>query len=63
MDTGSTDGQKKSQPARAGEVHDFPWTDDFAAARNAVCRRQVSDMDGWTPDDVMEPEQAARLKI
>ena len=45
------------------EVHDFPWTDDFAAARNAACQKAVSDYWMWMDaDDVMEPEQAARLK-
>ena len=63
MDTGSTDRTKEIAARYTDEVYDFPWTDDFAAARNAVCQKAVSDYWMWMDaDDVMEPEQAARLK-
>ena len=63
MDTGSTDGQKKSQPAirmrstisRGRMISPLPG--------NAVCQKAVSDYWMWMDaDDVMEPEQAARFK-
>ena len=63
MNTGSTDRTKEIAARYTDEVYDFPWTDDFAAARNAVCQKAVSDYWMWMDaDDVMEPEQAARLK-
>lgn len=34
-DTGSTDGSAALVRAAGGQVVDFPWVDDFAAARNA----------------------------
>ena len=33
-DTGSTDGTKAAAMERGARVFDFPWRDDFAAARN-----------------------------
>ena len=34
VDTGSTDGTKEIAKKYGAKVHDFPWIDDFAAARN-----------------------------
>ena len=63
MDTGSTDRTKEIAARYTDEVYDFPWTDDFAAARNAVCQKAVTDYWMWMDaDDVMELEQAACLK-
>jgi glycosyltransferase involved in cell wall biosynthesis len=63
MDTGSTDRTKEIAARYTDEVYDFPWKDDFAAARNAACRKAVMDYWMWMDaDDVMEPEHAARLK-
>ena len=38
-DTGSTDGTRKVAEQYADLVFDFPWINDFAAARNAVMDR------------------------
>ena len=38
-DTGSTDGSRAVAEKYADIVFDFPWIDDFAAARNAVMNR------------------------
>ncbi len=38
-----TDRTKEIAAAIRMRVYDFPWTDDFAAARNAVCQKAVSD--------------------
>jgi O-antigen biosynthesis protein len=34
VDTGSTDGTKEIAESFGATVHDFPWIDDFSAARN-----------------------------
>ena len=38
-DTGSRDGTREVAERYADEVFDFPWVDDFSAARNAVMER------------------------
>jgi tetratricopeptide (TPR) repeat protein len=38
VDTGSTDGTRAQAEALGCRVYDFPWTDDFAAARNESLR-------------------------
>lgn len=38
-DTGSTDGSREIAKRYADHLIDFPWVDDFAAARNAVMER------------------------
>jgi glycosyltransferase involved in cell wall biosynthesis len=40
-DTGSTDGTQALAASLGATVLDVPWTDDFAAARNAVLARAV----------------------
>ncbi|WP_308578491.1 glycosyltransferase [uncultured Selenomonas sp.] len=36
LDTGSSDGTRELAVRAGADVHDFVWTDDFAAARNAA---------------------------
>jgi glycosyltransferase involved in cell wall biosynthesis/tetratricopeptide (TPR) repeat protein/SAM-dependent methyltransferase len=36
VDTGSTDATKEIAQQHGAEVYDFPWCDDFSAARNAA---------------------------
>lgn len=63
MDTGSTDRTKEIAARYTQEVYDFPWTDDFAAARNAACEKAKMDYWMWMDaDDVMDQEHAGRLK-
>ena len=38
VDTGSTDGTRQVAASRGARVFDFPWCEDFAAARNETLR-------------------------
>ena len=59
-DTGSTDGSREIAARYADVLFDFPWIDDFSAARNAVIRRCTGkwylgiDADEWLDGDVEE---------
>jgi len=43
VDTGSTDGTREVAAGRGARVFDFPWCDDFAAARNETLRFDSDD--------------------
>lgn len=57
-DTGSTDGSREIAAKYADILFDFPWIDDFAAARNAVMDRCSGewyfsiDCDEWLDQDL-----------
>lgn len=57
-DTGSGDGSREIAQQYADVLFDFPWIDDFAAARNAVMERCSGkwfffiDADEWLDEDV-----------
>ena len=59
-DTGSDDGSRAVAERYADVLFDFPWINDFAAARNAVldrCRGRwtlVADCDEWLDADIDE---------
>lgn len=59
-DTGSVDGSRAVAERYADIVFDFPWIDDFAAARNAVLDRCAGDWcltvdsDEWLDGDVSQ---------
>ena len=59
-DTGSTDGSRAVAEQYADVLFDFPWINDFAAARNAVLDRctggwaLVMDCDEWLDPDMGE---------
>lgn len=59
-DTGSDDGSRAVAEKYADVVFDFPWINDFSAARNAVldrCRGKwhlYIDCDEWLDEDVSE---------
>ena len=59
-DTGSSDGSREIATKYADILFDFPWVDDFSAARNAVmdrCSGQwyfTIDADEWLTDDIAE---------
>ena len=59
-DTGAEDGSCEIAARYADEVFDFPWIDDFAAARNAVMERcsgkwyLTIDCDEWLDEDISE---------
>lgn len=59
-DTGSVDGSRAVAERYADVLLDFPWTDDFAAARNAVMDRASGtwfmslDADEYLDEDIRE---------
>jgi len=61
-DTGSSDGTVQLARELGAEVFDFPWQDNFAAARNAAVQALTTD---WVlvMDDDEELDSAARGKI
>lgn len=67
-DTGSTDGSRAVAERYADIVFDFPWTDDFAAARNAVVERCSGvwylsvDADEWLNGDARELAAFSKIK-
>lgn len=62
VDTGSTDRTKEIAGRYTGEVYDYSWNDDFAAARNAACEKAVMDYWMWLDaDDIISPEMLKKL--
>ena len=67
-DTGSTDGSRAVAERYADIVFDFPWIDDFAAARNAVIDRcsgvwyMSVDADEWFNGDARELLAFSKIK-
>lgn len=59
-DTGSSDGSREIAEKYADILFDFPWINDFAAARNAVMDRCSGewyfsiDADEWLDEDIKE---------
>ncbi len=59
-DTGSDDGSREVAAQYADILFDFPWINDFAAARNAVIDRCSGewylsiDADEWLDDDIFQ---------
>jgi glycosyltransferase involved in cell wall biosynthesis/predicted O-methyltransferase YrrM len=63
VDTGSTDRTKEIARSFGAIVGDFPWIDDFAAARNAALDLATGDYAFWMDaDDRLDEENRARLK-
>ena len=61
-DTGSTDGTKAAAMERGARVLDFPWRDDFAAARNFSFSQGRGTYLFWMDaDDVVRPDQRRKL--
>lgn len=67
-DTGSTDGSREIAEKYADILFDFPWCDDFSAARNAVMDRCSGvwyfsiDADEWLDEDCQELVNFYRLR-
>jgi len=63
IDTGSTDATKQVAARYGARIHDFPWIDDFAAARNESMRRATG---RWIflmdADDRIDQENRQRLR-
>lgn len=63
VDTGSTDSTKNIAGQYTSRIYDFPWQDDFSAARNASFSHATQDYILWLDaDDILEPEQAIKLQ-
>ena len=65
VDTGSTDRTKEIAARFTGQIYDFPWRDDFAAARNESFSHASMDYCLWLDaDDVLlEADRAAFLTL
>ena len=62
VDTGSTDETKEIAGRYTEKIYDFPWVDDFSAARNFSFSKATMDFIMWMDaDDVLPPSQAAAL--
>ena len=63
VDTGSTDGTKEVARKSGAKVHDFPWIDDFSAARNETLKHATGDWIFWMDaDDRLDEDNRARLR-
>lgn len=60
VDTGSTDRTKEIARAYTPHCYDFPWTDDFSAARNAAFSKATKDYLLWLDADDVLDEQARK---
>ena len=63
-DTGSTDGTKEIAKRFTEHVYDFPWTDDFSAARNDVfSKASMEYIYSADADEVLSGEDRERFRI
>jgi tetratricopeptide (TPR) repeat protein len=63
VDTGSTDGTKAVAERFGACVYDFPWCDDFAAARNEALRHASGDWVLWLDaDDRLDDENGKKFR-
>jgi tetratricopeptide (TPR) repeat protein len=62
VDTGSTDSTQEIAGALGAKVFQFPWCDDFAAARNESIRHATDDYIIWLDaDDRIDPFEVAKI--
>ena len=63
VDTGSTDDTVQVAESLGAKVHHFPWTGDFAAARNESLKHARGDWVFWLDaDDRLSPKAVEQLK-
>jgi tetratricopeptide (TPR) repeat protein len=63
VDTGSSDGTQQIAADLGAKVIDFPWIDDFAAARNESLKHATGDYILWLDaDDRIDEVNAAKLQ-
>src|SRR4051794_31087896 len=63
VDTGSADRTREVAAGLGAKVVDFPWCDDFAAARNAGIDRASGAWIFWLDaDDPLDPPNRDRLR-
>lgn len=64
VDTGSDDDTKKIASRYTELIYDFPWIDDFAAARNFAFDHANKDYIFWLDaDDVLEEEDQQKMLV
>ncbi len=64
VDTGSTDQTKEIALKYGAKVFDFPWINDFSAARNESLRHATKGYIMWLDgDDMVEKQDIAKLKF
>ncbi len=65
VDTGSTDRTKDAAARYGARVYDFPWVDDFAAARNESLRYATGDWIFWldADDRIDEPNRRGLRRL
>ena len=62
VDTGSVDRTREIALSYGAKVYDFPWCDDFSAARNESLRRATGDWIFWMDaDDRLDETNRERL--
>src|SRR6185312_10924815 len=63
VDTGSTDGTRDIAARFGARVFEFPWIDDFSAARNEGLRHATGQWIFWMDaDDRLDPPNVERLR-
>ena len=63
VDTGSSDDSRQIASQYGARLYDFPWCDDFSAARNAAFAKGEMDYLFWLDaDDILEADQAHKLQ-
>lgn len=63
VDTGSTDRTKEIAGRYTDQIYDFPWVDDFAAARNYAFSKATMEYTLWLDaDDVVLEEDREKLR-
>lgn len=63
VDTGSVDHTKEIARRFGARIFDFPWCDDFSAARNESLRHATGDWVFWMDsDDTIDEENGRKLK-
>jgi tetratricopeptide (TPR) repeat protein len=63
VDTGSTDRTREIAQQLGALVHEFPWCDDFSAARNETLRYATGEWILWfDADDRIDAENRERLR-
>lgn len=58
VDTGSTDKTKEIASSFTEKIYDFPWIDDFSAARNYSFEKATMDYCFWLDADDIVPEKS-----